>query len=268
MIAVLATLLTVGVIAPAATPPRAEEFRTEAAPRINPVFDDVASLRHVIDQFFALHADMERVRDEFSGAVHDTFAALGPIGGRPPQICPAELAPLYARASEQGRRFWRWGDGWRGVAGNSASRRPRRHRRSHPRLPHQSEEGSRAHLALVRDYREMRVAYYDQLGAEMHHAGCKPPAAVADGSGEAGRGRGGRVAPANESDRIPRTPATGCSILPTRNSMGQPAAYRQRWSAPRCPSRRPPAKARPSGSRSTTHAAPTPPPSPSMASRR
>ena len=116
MIAVLATLLTVGVIAPAATPPRAEEFRTEAAPRIDPVFDDVASLRHVIDQFFALHADMERVRDEFSGAVHDTFAALGPIGGRPPQICPAELAPLYARASEQGRRFLALG---RRLAGRS-----------------------------------------------------------------------------------------------------------------------------------------------------
>ena len=33
--------------------------------------------------------------------------------------------------------------------------------------------------------------------------------------------------------------------------MGRPLAYRQPWSAPRCPSRRPPAKARPSGLRST-----------------
>src|SRR5204863_7727836 len=28
---------------------------------------------------------------------------------------------------------------------------------------------------LLRDYREMRVAFYDQLGAEMRHAGCPPP---------------------------------------------------------------------------------------------
>jgi hypothetical protein len=31
------------------------------------------------------------------------------------------------------------------------------------------------HQQLLSDYREMRVAFYDQLGAEMRHAGCRPP---------------------------------------------------------------------------------------------
>ena len=30
------------------------------------------------------------------------------------------------------------------------------------------------HQQLLSDYREMRVAFYDQLGAELRHAGCKP----------------------------------------------------------------------------------------------
>ena len=29
------------------------------------------------------------------------------------------------------------------------------------------------YLALLRDFREMRIAFYDQLGAELRHAGCK-----------------------------------------------------------------------------------------------
>jgi len=56
----------------------------------------------------------------------------------------------------------------------------------------------------VRDYREMRAAFYDQLGAEMHHAGCKAPAPATDGAADAAptaRGTSGA------SDRLGPDPA-------------------------------------------------------------
>jgi len=74
--------------APSAPPPAApateESFRTGAAPRIDPVFGDVAELRASIDRFLSLQGEMDRVRDEFSSAVHGTLAALAdePAGPR------------------------------------------------------------------------------------------------------------------------------------------------------------------------------------------
>jgi len=78
-------------------------FRTEVAPRIDPVFSDVAGLRLTIDQFLALQAEMETVRDQFSGAVHAAMAQLGPIGAPPPKTCPPQIPAAYAGAAEAGR---------------------------------------------------------------------------------------------------------------------------------------------------------------------
>ena len=80
-------------------------FRTEVAPRIDPVFSDTAGLRETIDQFLALQAEMETVRDQFSGAVHDAMAQMGPVGAAPPKTCPPQIPRMYARAAEAGRRF-------------------------------------------------------------------------------------------------------------------------------------------------------------------
>ena len=74
MLEVICTLLALGPASPPAASTPAARLHTEAAPRMDPVFDDVGALRRAIDQFFVLQADMEKVRDEFSGAVHDTLA--------------------------------------------------------------------------------------------------------------------------------------------------------------------------------------------------
>src|SRR5690349_15111973 len=175
MFAVFSMLLALGSVPPRPAAPLAGSgFRTDAAPRIDPVFDDVVSLRRSIDQFFALQKDMERVRDRFSEAVHDTLASLGPIGARPPETCPAELGPRYARASQEGRRFL--------ALGRRLASRAGEIRRADelgdsvgltPDYRIKAKKVREMYLALVRDYREMRAAYYDQLGAEMRHAGCK-----------------------------------------------------------------------------------------------
>ena len=77
-------------------------FRTEVAPRIDPVFSDTAGLRETIDQFLALQAEMETVRDQFSGAVHDAMAQMGPVGAAPPKTCPPQIPRMYGRAAEAG----------------------------------------------------------------------------------------------------------------------------------------------------------------------
>ncbi|MES1157787.1 MAG: hypothetical protein ABUL67_01685 [Haliangium ochraceum] len=160
-------------------------FRTEVAPRIDPVFSDTAGLRETIDQFLALQAEMETVRDQFSGAVHDAMAQLGPIGAAPPKTCPPQIPRMYARAAESGRRFLALGRRF-------AARYRDIHRAEDlgdtvgltPDYRAKAKKARELYLALVRDYREMRAAFYDQLQGEMRHAGCKltPLAATAAGA--------------------------------------------------------------------------------------
>ena len=51
-------------------------------------------MREAIDQFLAVQGEMERVRDEFSTAVHATVTQFGPIGGHAKPVCPA---PRYSK---------------------------------------------------------------------------------------------------------------------------------------------------------------------------
>jgi hypothetical protein len=151
-------------------------FRTDAGPRVDPVFGDVGSMREAIDQFLQLDGEMEKLRDEFSTAVHDTMAQLGPMGSRPSRTCPASIPSSYVKALEAGRRFLAYG--------RRLEARFREIRRADdlgdtvgltPDYRLKTKRVRELYAALLRDYREMRVAFYDQLGAEMRHAGCKVP---------------------------------------------------------------------------------------------
>jgi hypothetical protein len=179
--ALLAALLATG--AGGAAP----GFRTEVAPRIDPVFGDAGTLREQIDQFLALQAEMETVRDEFSASVHRALAQLGPVGATPPTTCPANVPALYGAASDAGRRFLALG---RRFAG-----RFRDIRRADelgdtvgltPDYRAKAKKARDLYAGLVRDYREMRAAFYDQLTAEVRHAGCKVSPAPAARPADAG----------------------------------------------------------------------------------
>jgi hypothetical protein len=150
-------------------------FRTEAAPRIDAVFGNTASLRASIDQFLGLQAEMDKVREEFSSAVHRTLVQLGPIGAqRPARSCPEAVGPPYASALDAGRRFL--------LLGRRLEARFRDIRRSDdlgdtvaltPDYRWKSKRVRELYAALLRDYHEMRVAFHEQLGAELRYAGCK-----------------------------------------------------------------------------------------------
>src|SRR5919206_113294 len=79
-------------------------FRTEVAPRVDPVFGDVASLRRAVDRFLALQVEMDGVRGEFSAAVSSTLAELAPAGTTP-GACPAPARGRYERALDAGGRY-------------------------------------------------------------------------------------------------------------------------------------------------------------------
>jgi hypothetical protein len=157
-------------------------FRTDAQPRVDAVFGDAAALRLSVDRFLGLQTDMERVRDEFSTAVHETLTALagnvaaetGAAAKAAPKACPAATAAPYARALASGTRYL--------LLGQQLQGRYRDIRRADdlgdaaaltPDYRVKIKKARELHQRLLDDYREMRVAFYDQLGAEMRHASCK-----------------------------------------------------------------------------------------------
>jgi hypothetical protein len=163
-------------------------FRTEAQPRVDAVFGDASALRQSVDRFLGLQTDMEHVRDDFSNAVHETLAALAgtevgpPARGAAPPVCPGATAAPYGRALAAGTRYLLLGQQLQGHyreirraddLGDAAALTPD--------YRVKIKKARELHQRLLDDYREMRVAFYDQLGAEMRHAGCKtgPKAAAA-----------------------------------------------------------------------------------------
>ena len=168
-------MLVLAALLLAAAPPNTTvtPFRTEVAPRVDPVFGDIASLRQSVDRFLALQTEMEQVRNEFSTSVQGTLFQLAPTGPRP-KGCPAGATAHYARALAAGGRYL--------SLGRQLETRFREIRRSDelgdasgltPDYRVKVKRARELYDDLLRDYREMRVAFYDQLGAEMRHAGCE-----------------------------------------------------------------------------------------------
>jgi hypothetical protein len=195
---VLTVLALVGSPAPpaaAAAPPTTTDipFRTDATTRIDPLFGDTTTLRAALDRFLALQGEMDGVHDEFSTAVHETLAALQPLaagaGGDGSSAraaadrgagkrCPTGIAAPYARALATGERYL--------ALGHQLQGRYREIRRGDdggdsigltPDYRWKVRRAREQYTHLLGDYREMRVAFYDQLGAELRQAGCKPGAA-------------------------------------------------------------------------------------------
>jgi hypothetical protein len=173
MLVLAALLYAAGPTGTTVTP-----FRTEVTPRVDAVFGDIASLRQSVDRFLALQGEMDQVRNEFSTAVQGTLFQLAPLGPRP-KGCPAGATTHYARALTAGARYL--------TLGRQLEARFREIRRSDelgegagltPDYRVKIKKARDLYADLLRDYREMRVAFYDQLGAEMHHAGCELPTAA------------------------------------------------------------------------------------------
>ena len=161
-------------------PPSADGgFRMEPRPVIDDVFGDANDFRKTIDRFLVLGDKMRKTREEFAHAVQSALSDLYPHPGPKPHAAPhkkcpeAEVAPHYAHALRLGQGYLRTG------------RELTRHYeqvREFDRLgetagltPDYRARVKRVfvdYAALLVDYREMKVAFHDQLADELKFAGC------------------------------------------------------------------------------------------------
>jgi hypothetical protein len=167
--------------AAAAAPPPAEAnggFRLESKPVVDDVFGDAGDYRRVVDRFIELADKMQAMRDEFARSVQSALTSLGARSQdgktKRPRVCPVDLvAQPYDKAQHLGAEYLRIG---RELArhydqvkefdrlGESMGLTPD-YRWKVRRVLQQYQ-------ALLTDYREMKVAFHDQLIDELKFAHC------------------------------------------------------------------------------------------------
>jgi hypothetical protein len=149
-------------------------FRLEGKPAIDDVFGDSSEYRRTVDRFLELVTSMQSMRDDFARAVQAALGELSKESSRPKKMCPTDaVASHYARARHLGSEYLRVG---RELTrhyevvrefdrlGESAGLTPD-YRWKVRRVLAQWN-------ALLVDYREMKVAFHDQLNDELKYAGC------------------------------------------------------------------------------------------------
>ena len=153
-----------------------EKFITDTPPRVDRVFPDALALRGSIDQFLNLQGEMERVRDTFATSIHQTLARLAHKQAAN-KTCPEGAAESLRASYQAGTLYLKLGYKFRELyreieraeaLGDSIALTP------DYRL--KAKRAGEVFASLVRDYREMRVAFHDQLATELRYAGCSPQA--------------------------------------------------------------------------------------------
>ena len=153
-------------------------FRLEGRSAIDDVFGDSADYRRTIDRFLDLSGQMSQLREDFARTVQVTLTELGVRGVRPGtparRGCPVDaVATPYARANRLGGEYLHLG---------------RELTRHHEQIREFDRLGESVGLtpdyrtkvrrvlaqyrSMVTDYREMKVAFHDQLVDELRYAGC------------------------------------------------------------------------------------------------
>lgn len=152
--------------------PTVESFDTATPARVDPVFADAFALRRSIDEFLGMQNEMEAVRDRFAIAIHETLGKL-PDRHTPGKACPVGVADLYRRSYAAGSLYLKLGHRLRELFrdiqradayGDAVALTPDYRLRT--------KQANSTFSDLLRDYREMRVAFHEQLGTELRYAGC------------------------------------------------------------------------------------------------
>ncbi len=155
-------------------------FRGEGDPKIETVFGDVREYRRYVDRFIAVHADMQRARVDFQRGVQAVLLTLGAERGRK---CPADaVAAAYARATRAGQTFHRLGKDLEALAGSI--RELDRLGETAGLTPDYRWKVARAlklYPETLKDFREMKASFQNELQAEVKFRGCEPAALVARG---------------------------------------------------------------------------------------
>jgi hypothetical protein len=149
-------------------------FRLEGKPAVDDVFGDASDYRRTIDRFLELTSQMQEMRDGFAKSVQATLAELPKTESGKKRICPTDaVAAPYARAQKLGAEYLRVG---------------RELTRHYEQVKEFDRLGESIGLTpdyrwkvrrvlsqfgvLLNDFREMKVAFHDQLNDELKFAGC------------------------------------------------------------------------------------------------
>jgi hypothetical protein len=186
---VVALLAVAGAVAGAGADEGSEHpggFRMEGDPKIETVFGDAEQFRRYIDRFYAVHAEMQAARDDFSRNVQAALASLaGNLGqgGRTTRRCPIDAVALsYTRAFRLGQVYHRLG---KELEAQSVSiRELDRLGETSGLTPDYRWKVARVfkiYPEVLKDFREMKVAFQGQLSGELRFHGCDAQALVAKG---------------------------------------------------------------------------------------
>jgi hypothetical protein len=180
---ILALLVLTAVRGAAAAQPvdAGAGFHLEGKPAVDDVFGDAGDYRRTVDRFIELATQMQQMRDEFARSVQTALNELGTRGAenkKGPTLkrghCPADtVAGPYAKAHHLGAEYLRIG---------------RELTRHYDQVKEFDRLGESIGLTpdyrwkvkrvlqqyntLLTDYREMKVAFHDQLVDELKYAGC------------------------------------------------------------------------------------------------
>src|SRR6266542_2973312 len=154
-------------------------FRLEGRPAVDDVFGDAGDYRRTVDRFLELTAQMQQMRDDFARSVQTALSDLGARGPDNKKVsrrrgCPVDaVAGPYARAHRLGSEYLRVG---------------RELTRHYEQIKEFDRLGESIGLTpdyrwkvkrvlqqfatLLTDYREMKVAFHDQLVDELKYFGC------------------------------------------------------------------------------------------------
>ncbi|HEY2748810.1 MAG TPA: hypothetical protein VGL86_29520 [Polyangia bacterium] len=164
-------------------------FHLEGKPEVDDVFGDASDYRRTIDRFIDLATQMQAMRDEFARSVQSALTEIGARGVAKKGRCPTDtVAGPYAKAHRLGVEYLRVG---RELTrhydqvkefdrlGESIGLTPD-YRWKVKRVLQQ-------YATLLTDYREMKVAFHDQLVDELKYAGCDMQALLIKGDPQAGK---------------------------------------------------------------------------------
>ena len=171
--------------APKIAPDEPGGFRMASDPKIITVFGDTAQFRMYVDRFFELYAQMQAARESFSRDVQQvvgTLAAHAEVA-KGKSRCPVDaIALAYARAFHLGQSYHQLG---KELEAQHASIKELDDLGETSGLtPDYRWKVARAvklYPQVLRDFREMKVAFQEQLAGELQFAGCDAAVLVAKG---------------------------------------------------------------------------------------
>ncbi len=158
-------------------------FRMEGDPKIETVFGDAERYKKYIDRFFTVHGEMQQDLEDFSRNVQAVLASLTAHQAAGGKGCPSDAVALsYSRAYRQGQIYHRLGkeleanyvsikdlDGLGETSGLT------------PDYRWKVSRALKLYPTVLKDFKEMQVAFQDQLAGELKFKGCDAAVLVTKG---------------------------------------------------------------------------------------